>query len=81
MSKIDKLLKLVEEDNYEVFDIPMHVLRYLNSRKDGDIQDAKEQRKILKSHLGDDFEKVMMKHGDPDKSGNFEKVYSAWERE
>ena len=58
-----------------------YVLRFLNCRHNGNIVEAKKAKKWLKNKLGSDFEKTLMKHGDPDAPGNFEKVRAAWESE
>lgn len=45
------------------------------------LKKLKIQINVLKKRLGKDFKKVLLKHGDPDKPGNFEKVLKAWEDE
>jgi hypothetical protein len=57
------------------------VLRFINSRHAGDVKAAKESLKELKKALGDDFEKELLKHGDPDEPGKFDQVLAAWEKE
>ena len=61
-------------------DIASNVLRLLHARHQGDVRVAKAQIKYLKAKLGDGYEKVLMKHGDPDR-GDFERVVKAWEGE
>jgi len=57
------------------------VLRYINCRNNGQINEAKEARDWLKKNLKKEFESILKMHGDPDLPEQFEIVRSKWEAE
>jgi hypothetical protein len=54
------------------------VLSYINARHNGTVKISKEYQKKLKANFGEDFHKIFMLFGDPDKPNNFEKVQTCW---
>lgn len=83
MSKANEFLESIESvlEVKPKFDVAMEVLRFIDARRNSKTGVAMEQMKRLKKELGKNYTEVLMKHGDPDKPGNFEKVRAAWENE
>jgi hypothetical protein len=57
------------------------VLRFITTRHNGNQEGSYEAYKYLKKALGNDYAKILSKHGDPDAPKKYESVLRAWRAE